>query len=483
MDTRNNAFVGKEKGFGRSSDQCDVGLGLRMQQEVEESCPNNSFMPMPHHQHNSSNHQLSSSSSYCDDGFDEGACDGGPIVCNTSNQVSCTGDIYDVVGTASVSAAAVVLKSLHHHPLSADPSFPHNSSAPVNARVPFTAAQWQELERQTMIYKYMMASVPVPSELLIPLTRNPSNVIKGSLELTFSSNINSDPEPWRCRRTDGKKWRCSRDVAPDQKYCERHSHKSRPRSRKPVELPNHSISSHDHKSQTLNMTSDSSKQPHQNPHFINQSDAHLFTSSFEQPRCLEWFMKGETTVPFASNSNPEWQQFKTRGTKYVGNVSEHQQQHYKDHRLNLQSHQNLNEQFNPSLPSLGGALNLNQTHSQETRSFIDAWSTAEREVAEMDGIGSKRAVSSNEKLPLSSLTVSMSGGSGNYQEEDDENSEMGAFGIMGLATENVRPLRTPQVADPISWMGSPPGGPLAEALCLGIASSQSTSTSSCNKST
>lgn len=28
-------------------------------------------------------------------------------------------------------------------------------------------------------------------------------------------------------------------MAPDQKYCERHSHKSRPRSRKPVELPAH----------------------------------------------------------------------------------------------------------------------------------------------------------------------------------------------------------------------------------------------------
>lgn len=104
-------------------------------------------------------------------------------------------------------------------------------------------------------------------------------MIKGSLELGFSGN-SSDPEPWRCRRTDGKKWRCSRDVAPDQKYCERHSHKSRPRSRKPVELPNHSVNNNDHKPHTLNMASD--KQPHQNPHFI--TDAHLLTSSFDQPR-------------------------------------------------------------------------------------------------------------------------------------------------------------------------------------------------------
>lgn len=47
--------------------------------------------------------------------------------------------------------------------------------------------------------------------------------------------IAMDPEPGRCRRTDGKKWRCSRKVVPDQKYCERHMHRGRQRSRKPVE--------------------------------------------------------------------------------------------------------------------------------------------------------------------------------------------------------------------------------------------------------
>ncbi len=44
-----------------------------------------------------------------------------------------------------------------------------------------------------------------------------------------------DPEPGRCRRTDGKKWRCSKEAAPDSKYCERHMHRGRNRSRKPVE--------------------------------------------------------------------------------------------------------------------------------------------------------------------------------------------------------------------------------------------------------
>ncbi|KAI3775611.1 hypothetical protein L1987_50191 [Smallanthus sonchifolius] len=45
-----------------------------------------------------------------------------------------------------------------------------------------------------------------------------------------------DPEPGRCRRTDGKKWRCSKEAYPESKYCERHMHRGRNRSRKPVEL-------------------------------------------------------------------------------------------------------------------------------------------------------------------------------------------------------------------------------------------------------
>ena len=55
----------------------------------------------------------------------------------------------------------------------------------------------------------------------------------GAFHMGFSSN--TDPEPGRCRRTDGKKWRCARDAVTDQKYCERHMNRGRHRSRKPVE--------------------------------------------------------------------------------------------------------------------------------------------------------------------------------------------------------------------------------------------------------
>ncbi|EYU19686.1 hypothetical protein MIMGU_mgv1a021798mg, partial [Erythranthe guttata] len=97
---------------------------------------------------------------------------------------------------------------------------------------PFTSVQWKELERQAMIYKYMISSVPVPLDLLFP----PPIIVNSSPPPPPSSySKTGDLEPGRCKRTDGKKWRCSRDVAPTQKYCDRHLHRGRPRSRKPVE--------------------------------------------------------------------------------------------------------------------------------------------------------------------------------------------------------------------------------------------------------
>ncbi|XP_057986901.1 growth-regulating factor 1-like isoform X2 [Hevea brasiliensis] len=110
----------------------------------------------------------------------------------------------------------------------------------TEARGPFTPSQWMELEHQALIYKYITANVPIPSNLLIPIRKaldsagfSSFSVSWGTFHLGFSSN--TDPEPGRCRRTDGKKWRCSRDAVADQKYCERHMNRGRHRSRKPVE--------------------------------------------------------------------------------------------------------------------------------------------------------------------------------------------------------------------------------------------------------
>ncbi|KAI3806654.1 hypothetical protein L1987_22566 [Smallanthus sonchifolius] len=119
----------------------------------------------------------------------------------------------------------------------------------------FTPSQWMELEHQALIYKYITVNAPIPSNLLIPIRKAletaafcayPGTNLRhaaygwGGFHMGFSNN--SDPEPGRCRRTDGKKWRCSRDAVADQKYCERHMNRGRHRSRKPVEgLTGHSV--------------------------------------------------------------------------------------------------------------------------------------------------------------------------------------------------------------------------------------------------
>ncbi|KAF0891472.1 hypothetical protein E2562_009886 [Oryza meyeriana var. granulata] len=107
-----------------------------------------------------------------------------------------------------------------------------------------TFMQRQELEHQVLIYRYFAAGAPVPVHLVLPIWKSvaassfgpqsfPSLTGLGSLCFDYRSSM--EPEPGRCRRTDGKKWRCSRDVVSGHKYCERHVHRGRGRSRKPME--------------------------------------------------------------------------------------------------------------------------------------------------------------------------------------------------------------------------------------------------------
>lgn len=37
--------------------------------------------------------------------------------------------------------------------------------------LPFTRAQYEELEQQALIYKYLVAGVPVPPDLVVPIRR------------------------------------------------------------------------------------------------------------------------------------------------------------------------------------------------------------------------------------------------------------------------------------------------------------------------
>ncbi|CAN8254670.1 unnamed protein product [Cochlearia groenlandica] len=109
----------------------------------------------------------------------------------------------------------------------------------------FSWSQWQELELQALIYRYMLAGASVPQELLLPIKKSLfSQSPLHFLHHDFPSHHQPswywgrgamDAEPGRCKRTDGKKWRCSRDVVAGHKYCDRHIHRGRNRSRKPVE--------------------------------------------------------------------------------------------------------------------------------------------------------------------------------------------------------------------------------------------------------
>ncbi|KAK8608306.1 hypothetical protein V6N13_023732 [Hibiscus sabdariffa] len=130
-------------------------------------------------------------------------------------------------------------------------------------KCPFTPNQWQELEHQALIFKYMVAGVPIPPQLLYSVKTSfdsslPPNLFPqqhtrwGCFQVGYGRK--PDPEPGRCRRTDGKKWRCSKEAYPDSKYCERHMHRGRNRSRKPVELNASSSSSPSSSSSTTGLT-------------------------------------------------------------------------------------------------------------------------------------------------------------------------------------------------------------------------------------
>nr|XP_051193323.1 growth-regulating factor 10-like [Lolium perenne] len=120
------------------------------------------------------------------------------------------------------------------------------AQAQARAKSALTFMQHQELEHQVLIYRYFAAGAPVPVHLVLPIWKSvaassfgpqrfPSLAVIGLGSLCFDYRSSMEPEPGRCRRTDGKKWRCSRDVVQGHKYCERHVHRGRSRSRKPVE--------------------------------------------------------------------------------------------------------------------------------------------------------------------------------------------------------------------------------------------------------
>ncbi|KAI3472307.1 hypothetical protein Pfo_030856, partial [Paulownia fortunei] len=129
----------------------------------------------------------------------------------------------------------------------------------------FTAAQFHDFHNQILVYNSITAGLPVLFHLFLPIWMSVFNSFGPAIYEKYPSFIGfspqksnhssvMDPEPGRCRRTDGRKWRCSKNVIPHQKYCERHMHRGRQSSRKHVE-PIESVSRPDNK------TSDDNRMP------------------------------------------------------------------------------------------------------------------------------------------------------------------------------------------------------------------------------
>ncbi|XVF12750.1 hypothetical protein REPUB_Repub08aG0146300 [Reevesia pubescens] len=420
-----------------------------------------------------------------------------------------TSNIYDVLaisdsGSGTASGGAVGVRTLQPFEISTTSTstvhtaFKSPEGMAASLEFPFTSTQWKEFERQALIYKHMKASIPVPLDL-ISITGSPSVPVAshsalgggGALNLRFSSR--GDLEPGRCRRTDGKKWRCSRDVAPDHKYCERHMHRGRPRSRKPVELSNKKIR-HTHtqalpsSSSTILTKNNASPsqfvgtlaqpfQENQNTCFLDKPSekAAIFwsvasVSSYKEPMNSDWIMN-EELVRLAS-CDQQWHHVMQIGATIATSFSNADNsfvlnQNYNKEPLNLNSYADFNateDQQRTSCPLFLNSeiVSLGKSPEGRPRGFIDAWSTGISDDHDANS-GAEIPVSSNGKPSLSSLSLSMA--VNNIRDDDMGPIHMG-LGV-SESDQNNRYASKSHLSSwlaPASWAASTPGGPLAEVL-------------------
>lgn len=107
----------------------------------------------------------------------------------------CSAGVTDPVFSSSSTSLAAGSNS------AADPLFTLCSSGEMGRSMSekegaaaFSEAQSQELERQRNIYEYIMASLPIPPELLTPFPNHPSNTYHQdgkNLSLSFHMCINT----------------------------------------------------------------------------------------------------------------------------------------------------------------------------------------------------------------------------------------------------------------------------------------------------
>ncbi|GAB2265011.1 hypothetical protein Dimus_000079 [Dionaea muscipula] len=398
------------------------------------------------------------------------------------------------VGDDGVTGTAAVRSPLQPFNISY-PAYPFFKSpgggrmATFHRFFPFTTEQWKELQRQAMIYKYMVACVPVPHDLLFPIVPSGSASPWGKMGVGNVRWAGSDAEPGRCKRTDGKKWRCSKDVAPNQKYCERHLNRGRPRSRKHVEihtdfpidstetcakktrlgdpqissrnLPNLKAEAHGSSSATQFIGLACSVQGFDGNQ--GSTDSHFAASMVslpllnKEPRCLNWLARDE-------GAEEQWRQMelKSAGLLADGSLYNTNSSVFQHPYANEPTNSNSFLNFNCDKANQDGQDCCFASTSTPARGFIDAWSNGVPQNENENGSRRISTVSSNGKISPSSLALSMGGS--NLTDDAMCRIHMG----LGVDSTCNSPVAMKDQVLSTSWVPSNanPGGPLAEVLKL-----------------
>ncbi|WOG98329.1 hypothetical protein DCAR_0417670 [Daucus carota subsp. sativus] len=288
--------------------------------------------------------------------------------------------------------------------------------------------QWKELELQALIFRHIINGASIPPQLIHLLITNKSFILSSPSPPYYQyppawmqswEKSAMDPEPGRCRRTDGKKWRCSKDAVAGHKYCDRHVHRGRNRSRKPVESPTHKPAAKPNASPAIPGSATD-----------NNGNRGLFKSNTMSPMSAEpltFIGGGSTSFPLSRPSNsPDVLHFNQRSVE--------------------------------SLAETKGLSNMDSSEadksdSQTLRHFFDDWPRAiqePRNTMHNASVGTSLSISVPGKTPTSDVSLKLFPCIG---EEAESGSGEGNGEREGS-----------QLHWGTTWGGNQMGGPLAEAL-------------------
>ncbi|KAK9147037.1 hypothetical protein Sjap_006940 [Stephania japonica] len=101
---------------------------------------------------------------------------------------------------------------------------------------------------------------------VIDRSNDPASVTEDSGSGRRVSGSGLDSEPGRCKRTDGKSWRCFNNAIPDQKYCEKHTYRGKSRPKKQVKTTSKADALKDTDITDMDVSNSSPHQPESDDH-------------------------------------------------------------------------------------------------------------------------------------------------------------------------------------------------------------------------